>query len=467
MSTTIFFIIYLLVTVGVGVSSLMKSKKDDEVDFQLASRDHGTIISALSASASSESGWVLLGLVGVAYSSGINAFWILPAGLLGYLLNWYVVGNKLREFSTNNELITVPEVLSHKPKHYKKLVLLLSSLIIIALMTSYVAAQFNATGKALESIFQVPYSWGVVFGCVFVLFYALFGGFRAVSWTDVLQASMMVISLLILPIVIIAKIGGLDEMWRLLKSIDPSLTSFTAGQTGLDAFALIVSWVALGIAYPGQPHVLSRFMAAKDKNVFKKAPIIAIAWFQLVYAGAIFLGIAAKAAFNDSPALNVDPENALPVLTLELLPPILSGFALAAIIAAIASTADSQLLVVASSLSNDVGRALKEKGLIKHLNRIAILIVGLLAMIFALTENRVIFTFVLYAWSMLGASLGPVILFTLFKKHIHGLELLVGMLTGVILSIAFHGSPYQLILSFTISMFAILLTNLLIQRKND
>lgn len=458
----------MIIILGVGISSFVKSKKDDEVDFQLASRDHGSIITALSASASSESGWVLLGLVGMAYSTGINTFWILPAGLLGYLFNWYIIGNRLREFSTNNNLITVPEVLSFKPQYYKKIIILLSSLIIVALMSSYVAAQFNATGKALESIFQIPYHYGVIFGCIFVLFYALIGGFRAVSWTDVLQASMMVISLLILPIVIIFQIGGINKIWNILQSIDPNLTSFTAGETGVGAFAVIVSWVALGIAYPGQPHVLSRFMAAKDKDVFKKAPIIAIGWFQLVYAGAIILGISARAAFNDLPALTADPENTLPMVTIDLLPPILSGFALAAIIAAIASTADSQLLVVASSLSNDIKKSFKESLIIKNLNRIAILVVGIFAAVFALTENRVIFTFVLYAWSMLGASLGPVMIYSLYRKKIYGLELIVGMLTGVILSILLNGSPYQLILSFSLSFVSIVVTNLLLgQKKNE
>lgn len=467
MTSTIFFVIYLIIILGVGVLSYFKSKKDDNVDFQLASRDHGSIITALSASASSESGWVLLGLVGMAFSSGINTFWILPAGLFGYLLNWFFVGNRLREISTDNNLITIPEVLSFKSKNYKNTISLLSSIIIVGLMISYVAAQFNATGKALESIFEIPYQYGVLFGCIFVLFYALIGGFRAVSWTDVLQAGMMVITLLILPGVIIYRLGGFGEIWSILRNIDPILISFTAGQTGMGAFAVIVSWVALGIAYPGQPHVLSRFMAAKDKNVFKKGSIIAIVWFQLVYAGAIILGISARAAFNNIPSLMADPENALPILTIDLLPPILGGFALAAIIAAIASTADSQLLVVASSISNFVKKLSKNKISIKYLNRIAIFVVGILALIFALTENRVIFTFVLYAWSMLGASLGPVILFTLYNKQIYGLEIIIGMLVGVFSSIILYGSPYQLILSFTFSVISIVIINKGYRWKNN
>lgn len=459
MTSTIFFIFYLIIILCVGLISLLKAKKNNEIDFQLASRDHGPIITALSASASSESGWVLLGLVGMAYSTGINVIWILPAGFFGYLFNWYVVGNRLREYSTNNSLITIPEVISFKSNNFKKTIILFSTVIIVFLMTSYVAAQFNATGKALLSIFNINYTYGVIFGCIFVLFYALIGGFRAVSWTDVIQATMMVISLLILPIVILYQIGGIGKMWQILSEIDPTLVSITAGNKGFGAFATIVSWVALGLAYPGQPHVLSRFMAAKDKKVFKSAPLIAIGWFQLVYAGAIILGLVARATFDKLPSLIADPENTLPILTLELLPPMLSGFALAAIIAAIASTADSQLLVVASSLSNDLKKIFNKEFSIKYLNRFAILIVGIIAMLFALTENRVIFKFVLYTWSMLGASLGPVILFTLYKKRIHGLEIIIGMLTGVGLSIILYGSPFQLFLSFFLSSISIVVAN--------
>jgi len=489
MTSTVFFAIYLIIMLGVGISSIIKSKRNDEVDFQLASREHGAIVTALSASASSESGFVLLGLVGFAYSIGINTLWILPAGLIGYLINWYIVGDRLRDFSASNNLITVSEVLSFKAVRYKKTITLLSSLIIIVLMTLYVAAQFNATGKALESIFEINYKTGVLFGCIFVLIYALIGGFRAVSWTDVLQAGMMAISLFILPLMVIVQLGGFSHLWTILRDIDPTLTSLTAGKQGMEALGSIVGWVALGIAYMGQPHVLVRFMAAKDRDVFKKAPIIAISWFQLIYAGAILLGLSARAAFNNLPTVIKDPENILPIMTMELLPPVLSGLALAAIIAAIASTADSQLLVVASSFSNDIKNTVKKtlatkyknrimnriSGLLskaiattdRYLNRIMILFVGVLAMVIALLEKREIFSFILDTWSLLGASLGPVVLFTLYKKKIFGIEIISGMLSGIIFTVLLTGSDYKLILSFTLSFIFILATHFVVNIRNE
>ncbi len=402
---TISFIVYTAGIVAVGLYSSKLRKKTDE-DFVLANRELGPWASALSASASSESGWVMLGLVGEAYLFGMAAFWIIPGIAAGYLFNWFVLAERLRKSTAQSGVVTLPQYLVHRFSNgtgskQASVISLISILIITAAMLGYVAAQMNAAGKAFDAVFHLPYWIGVLVGAVVILTYTITGGFRAICWTDIIQSSFMFIALIIMPIITLNKIGGWDSFIETAQTVDPELLSFTYGKAGFAMFGFVIGLLGIGLGYPGQPHVLSRFMAIKDKESVRKGGTIAITWMMLVYLGAVFFGLFAKIYFG---ALE-DAEQALPLAVSEFLPPIIGGFVIAAIVSAICSTADSQLIVVSSTISRDAFTLLGIKNKTdkwdfkktQFFDRVVLVVLAVLSIAFALTENRVIFEFVLYA----------------------------------------------------------------------
>jgi len=468
MSSTVvlFFILYLVAMIGVGIWAA--ARRHTELDFDLAGRQHGTLITALSASASSESAFVLLGMVGIAYRTGVNCLWILLGGLLGYSLNWFVVGNRVRHLSQQADLRTLPQILAHGcPGGWHRLIRTVASLIALVFLLSYVSAQFNAAGKAFDSMFNIDYKWGVWLGLIIVLSYAARGGLRSVGLTDAIQAGMMVVVVLILPLAGLIKVGGPSGLRDALAAIDPSLAHGAAGATGWAGVGVVISWVALGLAYPGQPHVIDKFMSARDSKVFQTAPWIGIIWFQLVYLAAITLGLVARVEYSHIEAIAFDPENTLPVLATSLFPAVLGGLALAAIIAAMASTADSQLVAASTCVATDLLPRRQILGLSEVRIRVIILVLlGTVAGVFATTENRVIFKFVLYAWISLGAALGPAMLYVLHIRRRSPLAILGGIVTGLVGSIALDGSSYQLAGSFAASVLVIAVVHLLARLTN-
>jgi sodium/proline symporter len=444
----------------------MRKKTTD--DFVLANRELGPWAASLSASASAESGWVMLGLVGEAYLFGAAAFWIIPGIAIGYLFNWFVIAERLRKISTDGSIVTLPQYIVHRFGKNSKALLLIPAIIITAAMLGYVAAQMNAAGKAFDAVFSMPYWMGVLVGAGIILAYTITGGFRAICWTDIIQASFMFIALIIMPIVVLTKLGGYGSFLESVNQVDPEMLSFSYGKVGFAMIGFIAGLLGIGLGYPGQPHVLSRFMAAKDSKTIKKGGMISISWMVIVYLGAVFFGLFAKVYFGDI----ADPEQALPLAVAEFLPPILGGFVIAAIVSAICSTADSQLIVVSSIISRDIIPKFKKSSDVddfqktQNLDRVVLLLLALLSILFALSENRVIFTFVLYAWSVLGASFGPVVIFGLMWKKTTKAGAIAGMLTGVIVSIVWRNIPslksvvYELVPAFILAFLAVWLVSL-------
>jgi sodium/proline symporter len=454
MVTTITFIAYAAIIVGIGIAAARHSK-ESALDVHLAGREHGTWTSALSASVSTESGFVLLGMVGMGYQVGINALWIVPAGVAGYLLNWKVLAPDLREKSDDLDAVTVPEFVSRATNdRFSRAAGALAGILGIIFLMAYVAAQFSAAGKAISGQFDLSYLTATGFAAAFVAAYALVGGFRAVSWSDTLQAGMMAFALIILPIVVIQSVGGVGSLFAKLREIDPALVSLTGGATTVSGILMaVLPWLMLGLAYPGQPHAIARLMAAEDRKVFKWAPVIAIVWFILVYSGAVFLGMAAHAGFADLQPIANDPEQVLPVLADRFLPGVLAGTVLAAIIAAITSTADSTLMASATTLARDLREALglaePERELLW--TRVAILLLSVIATVFAFQETPVVFDIVLVAWAGLGSSLGPTILYCALVDDPKGIAALSGLLTGGGLAFALQSFEIDLLLGFTAS----------------
>ncbi|HOP05827.1 MAG TPA: sodium/proline symporter [candidate division Zixibacteria bacterium] len=466
------FLVYSLGIVAFGLYSTSRRKQTDD-DFVLANRELGPWASSLSASASSESGWVMLGLVGEAYAYGLSAIWIIPGIAVGYLFNWFVLADRLRVSTKQSGAVTLTQFIASRFGEKSAMVRAIPVLIITAAMLGYVAAQMNAAGKAFDAVFALPYHWGVLAGAAIIMAYTITGGFRAVCWTDIIQASFMVIALLFMPVIVFVKLGSFTAVGDALRAADPALLTWSSGKAGLAGLGFVVGLLGIGLGYPGQPHILSRFMAARDMKVVKKAGMIAFGWFILVYAGAISFGLFARAYFGEI----ADPEQALPLAVGQFLPAVLGGFVIAAIVSAICSTADSQLIVVSSTISRDViplfrkGKA--DFARTQLIDRWVLVILAILSVLFALTENRMIFTFVLYAWSAMGAAFGPVVILGLLWKRTTRAGAVAGMIVGAVVTVIWKETAvlkaalYELVPAFVLAFLTVVIVSLLTQEGRE
>ncbi|MFC1607581.1 sodium/proline symporter [Candidatus Latescibacterota bacterium] len=458
-STFAAFIVYSAVVLFIGLwATRLPQKTPSEI--HLGNRDHGTWTSALSTSASTESGWVLLGMVGMGYSIGVNCFWSLVFGVMGYSLNWYIMAPQLRRKSEKLNAITIPEfiITSTGNTAVSRLTASIASALAVFFLLIYVSAQFSAAGKALSSQFNISYTTAVACAVTMIAAYAVLGGFRAVSWTDNIQALMMVFALVILPLIIVKNIGGFGNLIEVLHEKDPTLVHVFHGASSVRGmFISIAPWLMIGLGYSGQPHAIARLMATKDDAVLRRAPIIAMIWMVIVYSGAIILGMAARVGYEHLPTISADPETALPVLAVELMPGVLAGVTLAAIIAAISSTADSTLLSATTTVTRDIRATLGLPPAKNELlfNRLMIVTLALLSAYFAMRETHVIFQFVLVAFYGLGASLGPVLLYCSLNNRPAPVPALLGVVTGGALILIFRDHELNFLISFFAGLIAI------------
>ena len=421
-------------------------------DFHLAGRSLGAWAAGISSTASSESGWVTLGAVGMTYAFGVSGLWYAPGCLLGYLVNLYFVAPRLRALSVDNGSLTLTDVITRRwgdPRHVLRLV---SVAIIVVSMMAYVAAQMTAAGKALATTLGLehqswslpflggvslsPYTVGVLIGAVVITVVTLLGGFRSVAWTDLFQGLLMAAALVALPLYAVARLGGFATLVDSLGAIDPSLLTATGGRLGPALWGFVVGELGIGLGYPGMPHVVTRYMATRSAAEVRRLRVIAIVWGVVVFYGAGLVGLAGRVML---PHL-ADGETALMAVSLQLLHPVLAALMLAAVASAILSTVSSQLLVAASAVSYDVVEEVMGRGSDDarslRLGRWTVALVGLIGVALALTGARVVFWFVLFAWSALGASFGPL---TLLALRPHGgtrFGALAGMLTGFGVTVA-------------------------------
>lgn len=439
------FSLYTLAIVAIGLYSARYSQRSDE-DFFLAGRSLGPWVGALSASASSESGWVTLGLVGIGYAHGVQAYWVIPGCLLGYLFNWFVLAGPLRDRALALHALTLPDFLAFNFRERIPLLRILSVLIILVAMLAYVAGQLAAAGKAFEAAFvQIDYNVGVLVGAGIVLLYTVSGGFRAVCWTDFLQALLMVGTLIIFPIYLLAAFGGYSFIHDTLASVTPvggtqgELLQFFPNATLPALIGFLLGSHALGInfGYPGMPHVLVRFMALRNRKDAYIAGVVSFVWGLCVYWGAGTVGLFARAMSERGAewtgVIAADSELSLVASAMNLLPPVLSGLVLAAILAAICSTADSQLVVAASSAANDIWARLVSKRSGDHpwINRAVVAALGALAVLMVFDTKIKVYSYVLtYGWAMLGASFGPQVTLALLWRRASYAGCIAGMVIG-------------------------------------
>jgi sodium/proline symporter len=469
--TLIGFIIYLVVVLVVGLMTFRLNKT--LADFVIAGRKLGPWVVAFSERASGESAWLLIGLPGLALVSGFNAIWPAVGCTTGILFSWIFISRRLRMNSETLKAITLPDFFEARYEDHTRVLRITSTLIIVFFFTFYVAAQFLAAGKVLNVTFQITPFWGMVIGACIILFYTIMGGFFAVAWTDFFQGFVMVFTLVLLPILGIVLIGGLGPFTQKIASHDPGLLRVGGGQQGWDMMKTVLGGLAIGLGYMGQPHLLARFMSINKTDSLRRGAVIATVWAILAFWGAVFIGLVGLSLYGTGQL--ADQEQIMPFMATNLLPAWLAGIAISGAIAAMMSTADSQLLVTTSAISEDVYHQMFRKDApqkrLVALSRLAAVCVGVVAFILALTAEALVYDLVLYAWAGLGASFGPGLLLTLWWKRTTKFGVWAGMLVGMVTVLiwynvsALHNFIYELIPGFFLAFFAVWFVSLLTGKK--
>lgn len=392
-------VIYKIVLILIGLWANKRTKSTS--DYFLGGRKLGPWVAALSASASSSSAWTLLGVSGAAYLWGLPAIWLFPATLSGFMINWFYIAPRLSIHGQKIGAITLTDVLATDDNGLSiKELRWLASVIILFCFVFYIASQFDAAGQSFQSTFGMDKNISILLGAGIILIYTLLGGFWAVSVSDTLQGIMMALSAIILPIVAVSQ-AGLGNIYANFSN--QSIFSSPSGMGGIVALGFILGTLGIGIGYPGQPHVVNRFMAIDPGEKVRHGRMIAIGWALIIYPGMIFLGWAGRILMDIA-----GHEQILIVMGNQLLPPVLAGIILAAVLSAIMSTADSQLLVAASSVSHD----LKSRGEEFSLNqtRIVVAVICVIAVVMAIFVDKSIYSRVLFAFSAMGAAFGPLLI---------------------------------------------------------
>jgi sodium/proline symporter len=458
---TITFVAYVLVLLAIGWRA--HTRMHDLSDYILGGRRLGRWVTALSAGASDMSGWLLLGLPGYAYATGNDAWWLAAGLAIGTYFNWRLVAGPLRRQShARGNALTLPAYLENRFADRSRALRLLAAAFILLFFLFYTASGLVAGGKLFEQVFEMPYLWAVSIGTIVIIVYTLLGGFIAVSWTDLFQALLMVAALVIVPLVSIALQGGIGAALAQVQTRNPALLDMLtdAGGKPLGLLA-ILSLLAWGLGYFGQPHILARFMAIRDHTQLGAARRIAITWTVLGLLGATFVGLSGVGLLQP-PLQGADTEKVFIVLVSQLFHPLVAGILLAAILAAIMSTADSQLLVSASVLAEDfyrglLGREANDKAMIR-VGRIAVVVIAALAFSVSLNPDSMVLDLVAYAWAGFGAAFGPTILLSLYWSRMTRNGALAGMLTGG-LTVVVWKQLEELLPGFLLSMLAIVLVS--------
>jgi len=463
--------VYMAVLLGIGAAAGRLTRSPE--DFFLANRSLGAWVTAISSTAASESGWVVLGAVGMTYVHGVAALLFAPSCLAGYWINLYWLAPRLRRAARRTGALTLPDLLVATIGDRFHLLRLLSVGIIVASLGGYVAAQMTATGKAMQAILGLTYPQGIAIGGVIIVIYTLMGGFRAVAWTDFVQGLIMAAALVVMPVLAVASVGGYSEMLHRLAEVDPHLVTLSGGRTRFALFGFATGLLGIGLGYPGQPHVLTRYMAAAGEEEIRRSQVIAMIWGVVVFFGAGYLGLAGRLLMPEL-GQGGDPEQLFPLLARTFLPAVVAGIMLAAILSAIMSTVSSQLLVAASAVSRDllegVFGVVRSSRASVLAGRAAVLAVGVAAMLVAWQDVRVVFWFVLFAWSGMGAAFGPVLLLSLGGRRVTHTGALAGLLTGFVVTVAWKlaglsGLIYELVPAFLLATLATIITSRLEARR--
>ena len=429
-ATFIALALYFITMLAIGWYAYKKSTSD-VAGFMLGGRNLSPSVTALSAGASDMSGWMLVGLPGAMYLTGLSSIWIAIGLIIGAYINYLIVAPRLRTYTeVANNSITLPDYFENRFHDKSRMLRLVSSIVIILFFTLYTSSGIVAGGKLFESSFGLDYNLGLYITAGVVVAYTLFGGFLAVSLTDFVQGCIMFLALILVPVVVISDVGGITAVSDSINTINPEMLNLFGGVTAIG----IVSAMAWGLGYFGQPHIIVRFMAIRSINDLPAARRIGMSWMIVSVCGAVATGFVGIAYVAKSGAVLNDAETIFIFLSQLLFHPFIAGFLLAAILAAIMSTISSQLLVTSSSLTGDfyqafLNKTASEKQLVL-VGRLSVLLVAVVAVMLAFDRNSSILTLVSNAWAGFGAAFGPVIILSLHWKKMNRNGALAGMLVG-------------------------------------
>lgn len=428
------FLMYLLGMLFIGYWAWRRTS--NSADYFLGGRTLGPASAALSAGASDMSGWLLLGLPGYAYAAGFEAFWLAGGLLVGTWLNWLFLAKRLRVYSAAaGNALTLPEFFTNRFRDKSRMLQVVSAFFILLFFLFYTSSALVAGGKLFETVFGLDYTWAVVAGAVCILSYTLFGGFLAVSWTDLVQGLLMLFALLVVPVAAIELSKTDITLLAQVKNHNPELLNpFTTADGSNLGWMAILSLVAWGLGYFGQPHILARFAGIRSQHDVPLARRIAVTWSGLSMLGAIMVGIAGFVYMNGVNASLSDGETIFMVLVNAVFHPVVAGVLLAAILAAIMSTADSQLLVSSSALAEDFYRAILKKDAspkeVLMVGRVSVVLIALMALFLAISPENSVLALVSYAWAGFGAAFGPALIMSLFWKRMNRNGALAGIIVG-------------------------------------
>jgi sodium/proline symporter len=447
----------------------------DHEDYMLGGRNLPPWVAALSAGASDMSGWLVMGLPGAIYLSGLIEAWIAIGLTIGAYLNWLLVAPRLRAYTqVSRNSITVPSFFENRLRDSSRMLRILAGVVILVFFTLYISSGMVAGGVFFESSFNSDYLLGMMLVAGVTLLYTLFGGFLGASFTDVVQGLMMLIALIVVPVAAVIAVGGFSEVGASLDALAPDHLSLIGGSaiTGGTILA-IVSALAWGLGYFGQPHIIVRFMALRNPGEAKSARRIGMTWMIISLAGAVFSGIVGIAYMAQKGIDLANPETVVLVMSQTLLHPFVAGLILAAVLAAIMSTISSQLIVASSALVEDLFKVVKKEPspkLLVLLGRLTVLGVGVIAALLALVPNDTILGLVSFAWAGFGAAFGPLILLSLFWRKLTNWGALAGMFVGavgVFVWKAVWPEMYELLPSFICATLVAVIVSLITHRDGS
>lgn len=422
---------YFVVLLGLGLAA--RARTQDAAGFYLGGRTLGPWVAALAANASSSSAWSLVGVSGFACKEGLAALWLLPGCLGGFVLNWLVVAPRLRD--DTGAAITLTEYLAGPPgTPLRRTIAVVASLLTLACLAIYVAAQMQAAGPAFVLALETTAGTGIAVGAAVTVLYTLLGGYLAVSITDTLQGLLMAAVAVVVPVAAVAHFGGPFAFAAAVAAVPADgFSTLSGGRHGALAVGFVLGLCGIGLGYPGQPHAVNKYMGMAPGASMRVARAVGIGWAVVLYVGMIVLGLAARAAFAVPPA---DAESALYVASHHLFPPAVDGIVLAAVLAAIMSTVDSQLLVCASCVTHDLGLGRTGRTAMLGTARATVVVIGVLATVAALQLPKTVFDNVLFAWAALGSAFGPLLLVRLCIGPVAPPFALSAIVTGGVLAIA-------------------------------
>ncbi len=456
------FVLYMLVMLGIGFYFYFKT--DDLSDYVLGGRGLGPGVTALSAGASDMSGWLLLGLPGMMYSDGLVGSWIAVGLFIGAYLNWHYVAKPLRVYTHHlNDSITIPDYFANRFEDKKHTLRIITAIVILLFYTLYTSSGLVGGAKLFEATFNMDYDTALLVGSFIIVSYTFLGGYNAVSWTDFIQGILMMLALVVTPIAVVFEIGGFGEVINIIELHDASKLDILSGSSLIG----IISLLAWGLGYFGQPHILVRFMSIRDENEMSTAKAIGMSWMGISILGSLTVGFFGYAYVLANGVDLQDSEKIFITLSQLLFNPWIAGFLLAAILAAIMSTIDSQLLVSSSVLTQDIYHAILRKSAsdkeLVWVGRATVIVIALIAWYISTDSNSSVLKLVSYAWAGFGAAFGPLVILSLFNANITKTGAIAGMLVGSITVIVYKQLQgglfdiYELLPGFIFAWIAIIL----------